>query len=90
MSDTGAPEIRMSGSDSLGQDLGDNAPRGAPRVGVEASDIILRTEGISKRFGALIVLRGIDIELRRGEVLGFGRRQRKREEHLGQDPERLP
>ncbi|HVA05899.1 MAG TPA: ATP-binding cassette domain-containing protein [Acidimicrobiales bacterium] len=37
----------------------------------EAGDIILRTEGITKRFGALIVLRGIDIHLRRGEVLGL-------------------
>ncbi len=34
-------------------------------------DIVLRTEGIAKRFGALIVLRGIDIQLKRGEVLGL-------------------
>ncbi len=34
-------------------------------------DIVLRTEGITKRFGALIVLRGIDIQLKRGEVLGL-------------------
>jgi len=34
-------------------------------------DVILRTEGITKSFGALIVLRGIDIYLRRGEVLGL-------------------
>ena len=35
---------------------------------IESQDIILRTEGITKSFGALIVLRGIDIyfEARRG------------------------
>ena len=37
----------------------------------DESDIILRTEGITKSFGPLIVLRGIDIHLRRGEVLGL-------------------
>ena len=34
-------------------------------------DVILRTEGITKSFGALLVLRGVDIYLRRGEVLGL-------------------
>jgi len=38
---------------------------------VVEQDIILRAEGITKRFGALIVLRGVDIYLRRGEVLGL-------------------
>jgi len=38
---------------------------------VDENDIILRTEGITKSFGPLIVLRGIDIHLRRGEVLGL-------------------
>ena len=37
----------------------------------DENDIILRTEGITKSFGPLIVLRGIDIHLRRGEVLGL-------------------
>jgi ABC-type sugar transport system ATPase subunit len=43
----------------------------ARRASVESQDIILSTEGITKSFGALIVLRGIDIHLRRGEVLGL-------------------
>jgi len=47
-----------------------------PQVGADGTteadgDIILRTEGITKRFGALIVLRGIDVQLKRGEVLGL-------------------
>ncbi len=37
----------------------------------DENDIILRTEGITKSFGPLIVLRGIDIHLKRGEVLGL-------------------
>jgi ABC-type sugar transport system ATPase subunit len=43
----------------------------ARRASIESHDIILSTEGITKSFGALIVLRGIDIHLRRGEVLGL-------------------
>ncbi|MDA8295037.1 MAG: ATP-binding cassette domain-containing protein [Actinomycetota bacterium] len=34
-------------------------------------DVILKTVGITKRFGAVVALRGIDMELRRGEVLGL-------------------
>ena len=41
----------------------------SPVVGTE--DLVLRTHGITKRFGALIVLRGIDLRLKRGEVLGL-------------------
>jgi simple sugar transport system ATP-binding protein len=32
---------------------------------------VLRAEGITKRFGAVSVLRGIDLHLRKGEVLGL-------------------
>jgi simple sugar transport system ATP-binding protein len=32
---------------------------------------VLRTEGIAKTFGAVVALRRIDLELRRGEVLGL-------------------
>jgi len=49
------------------------APDGAaaqPVSGAE-TDVILRTEGISKRFGAVVALRGIDMHLNRGEVLGL-------------------
>jgi len=35
------------------------------------SDAVLEARGITKRFGALVVLRGIDLSLRRGEVLGL-------------------
>jgi len=34
-------------------------------------DTILRTEGITKRFGAVVALRGVDMHLERGEVLGL-------------------
>jgi ABC-type polar amino acid transport system ATPase subunit len=41
---------------------------------VTVNDAIVRVEGVHKRFGRLEVLRGIDIELRKGEVLViFGR-----------------
>ncbi len=32
---------------------------------------VLQTEGITKRFGAVVALRGVDIQLRSGEVLGL-------------------
>ena len=34
-------------------------------------DLALEVRGITKRFGALVVLRGIDLSLRQGEVLGL-------------------
>ena len=34
-------------------------------------DVILRTVGITKRFGPVVALRGVDMELHRGEVLGI-------------------
>lgn len=40
-------------------------------AGGGAADDILRTEGITKRFGSVVALRGIDMHLGRGEVLGL-------------------
>jgi ABC-type sugar transport system ATPase subunit len=37
----------------------------------DSRDVILRAEGISKHFGAVVALSGVDLELRRGEVLGL-------------------
>jgi simple sugar transport system ATP-binding protein len=34
-------------------------------------ELALEVRGVTKRFGALVVLRGIDLRLRRGEVLGL-------------------
>ena len=34
-------------------------------------DRALEVRGLTKRFGALVVLRGLDLELRQGEVLGL-------------------
>ncbi len=42
-----------------------------PAADGDAEDIILSTEGITKRFGAVVALRGVDMHLRRGEVLGL-------------------
>jgi ABC-type sugar transport system ATPase subunit len=36
-----------------------------------ASELALEVRGVTKRFGALVVLRGIDLALRQGEVLGL-------------------
>ena len=38
---------------------------------IDQAKVVLRTEGITKRFGAVRVLRGVDISLRQGEVLGL-------------------
>jgi len=65
-------------SPKMGDSAGRDAPPSGAVLGVDAGrsavgeqDIILRTEGITKSFGALIVLRGVDMHLRRGEVLGL-------------------
>ena len=36
-----------------------------------SGELALEVRGVTKRFGALVVLRGIDLELRQGEVLGL-------------------
>ncbi|MGH3025459.1 MAG: ATP-binding cassette domain-containing protein [Gaiellaceae bacterium] len=36
-----------------------------------SSDVALEVRGVTKRFGALVVLRGVDLVLRQGEVLGL-------------------
>lgn len=37
---------------------------------VKEADVVLRVEGVTKRFGAVEALRGVDLHLRHGEVLG--------------------
>ncbi|HUZ20333.1 MAG TPA: ATP-binding cassette domain-containing protein [Acidimicrobiales bacterium] len=44
---------------------------GAPPAAAVTRDTILEAEGITKRFGAVIALRGVDMHLERGEVLGL-------------------
>jgi len=44
---------------------------GGGPAGDAQADVVLRTEGITKRFGAVVALRGIDMHLNRGEVLGL-------------------
>ncbi len=36
-----------------------------------SDQVILRVEGVSKHFGAVVALEGVDLELHRGEVLGL-------------------
>jgi simple sugar transport system ATP-binding protein len=43
----------------------------APTPPVPAGAPVLEVRGVTKRFGALVVLRGIDLALRPGEVLGL-------------------
>ena len=35
------------------------------------SDVAVRTEGLSKRYGSVDALADLDLEVRRGEVLGY-------------------
>ena len=37
----------------------------------KGNDIILRTNGLTKRFGTLVAVNNLNLELRRGEVFGF-------------------
>lgn len=43
----------------------------AHRGGGTAGDVVVSAQGLTKRFGATRVLDGIDLELRRGEVLAL-------------------
>jgi ABC-type sugar transport system ATPase subunit len=47
------------------------AAQDAPTLPEATADDILRVEGIVKSFGAVNVLRGVDLHLRRGEILGL-------------------
>ena len=58
-------------------------PDGAP-------DDVLRVEHIAKSFGPVTALRDVSLHLRKGEVLGLDRRQRRRQVHARQDPLGLP
>jgi simple sugar transport system ATP-binding protein len=74
MTDAGLARSPDEAADSPGAGTPANDPASQVGAGVTAEsgeDIILRTEGITKRFGALIVLRGVDVRLKRGEVLGL-------------------
>jgi simple sugar transport system ATP-binding protein len=42
-----------------------------PPTPPQPADLALEVRGVTKRFGALVVLRGIDLVLRQGEVLGL-------------------
>jgi simple sugar transport system ATP-binding protein len=47
------------------------APDGQVPPAGDNDEAVLKTEGIAKTFGAIVALRHIDLELRRGEVLGL-------------------
>lgn len=40
-------------------------------AGVNNGDVVLRCEGIERSFGGLKALKGVDLEIRRGEILGL-------------------
>jgi ABC-2 type transport system ATP-binding protein len=43
----------------------------APAVTGEAHEVVLRTKGLVKRFGSITAVDGLDLEVRRGEVVGL-------------------
>jgi ABC-type sugar transport system ATPase subunit len=49
----------------------DNATDKNPSNGVAKGEDFLRAEGIVKRFGAVSVLKGVDLHVKKGEVLGL-------------------
>jgi ABC-type sugar transport system ATPase subunit len=53
------------------EDVAEDLPPTPPPDVPPDADIVLQTIGITKRFGALVVLRGVDMALQRGEVLGL-------------------
>ena len=48
-----------------------SAQRAEPPLGTAAREPVLEVRSVTKRFGALVVLRGVDLVLRQGEVLGL-------------------
>jgi ABC-2 type transport system ATP-binding protein len=40
-------------------------------VTVQAAEVVLRTKGLVKRFGEILAVDGLDLEVRRGEVVGL-------------------
>src|SRR5438046_10109951 len=42
-----------------------------PAVAIEPHEVVLRTKGLAKRFGAITAVDGLDLEVRRGEVVGL-------------------
>ena len=57
-------------SDGAAINSGADGPAASERD-LAGEDVILKTEGIAKAFGAIVALRNINLELRRGEVLGL-------------------
>ena len=47
------------------------APTYAPAVTLQPHDVVLRTNGLVKRFGSITAVDGLDLEVRRGEVVGL-------------------
>src|SRR5207247_2061646 len=43
----------------------------APAVSVQQHEVVLRTTGLVKRFGSITAVDGLDLEVRRGEVVGL-------------------
>jgi ABC-type branched-subunit amino acid transport system ATPase component len=55
---------------SLGEEFGDNATRavaGARNIG----DVVLRTAGVSVKYGGLVAVNDVTIEVRAGEIVGL-------------------
>jgi ABC-type sugar transport system ATPase subunit len=61
----------MSTTPALPDGTGAGPSIGAVVAPHAEADVILRTEGITKRFGAVVALQGVDMHLNRGEVLGL-------------------
>ena len=64
-------------------------PRLVPEAAVSGGDtderaVLLRAEGVGKRFGGFVALQGIDIDAARRRAAGPDRPQRLRQEHLRQ------
>ena len=56
-------------------------PSGATgaKARIMSDDVVLKISNVSKAFGAIQALRGVDFELRRGEVHAHRRRERRRQ-----------
>ena len=73
---------------ALAEAMTDAAPASTPPAPGAAAGIALRCQGLVKRYGDVIAVDGLDLEVRARRVLRPARAERRRQDHDHRDPRR--